>query len=225
MIYLTPNEASSLSTNEILIEIREHIRNLAKELWEEELLYKVGEKLDKVGRKISITWTDISSCWGKSKAKKPLKNDRQSRIIKTHFSYAFLYYKKAKIKAHNGDEVTAIKLATYAAYHLGALDNQIKSIKESIKNKARAKLGGLTKSEIRKTVRAQLAEYLKSPPPKGWRNIPDAIKAIEPKLEKFIISNNYGKVITDTEEFIANEIDESRPLHATFLENTVNKQT
>ncbi|BCR24424.1 hypothetical protein [Aquipseudomonas alcaligenes] len=208
LIYFTPNDASSLSPTEILLEIRTHLYNTAEKLWEEEIYYKLSEKIGNLTNNKTITWKDISSCWENLDTREPLITTKEARTLKTHFTYASLYYQKAYTKSLHGDERMAISLGAYATYHLGALDNQVKLIDERIRNKARAQSGGERKSNITKIVRDHLIELLQTQPSTGWKSSANAALILTPKLEKFIISQEYGKVIPDTANFILSQIED-----------------
>ncbi|MDH4555723.1 hypothetical protein E8F11_11140 [Pseudomonas sp. BN417] len=214
--YLLPIEIAARSTRELVTEIRDYLSEKANKLWSKELNYKLNQELKKLSSKKSIKWTDISPCWKNPTTEQKLSETRDSKITKIHFAYASIYYHNALVKINSGDEQKAANFATYAAYHIGALDIHIKSIEEKKRNKTRGKAGGQGKSGIRTKARTRLAMLLETPPPGEWKDIPSAARILAPILEEFIFSNEFGKVIEDAAAFIINEIERSGIPQETF---------
>lgn len=201
LLFLTPSEAENRNTTDIISQIRTYLREIAKELWSEEPYYSLNSEIKELINNKSITWTDISSCWKNATIEQLPTEARDSKTAKIHFAYASLYYHKAFANSIRNEQ-KAPSLATYAAYHIGALDAHVKAIKTKKRNKARASLGGQGLSEIRKKIRAHLLDLLESPPVSEWKDIPSAARILAPILEEFISTNKFESVIDDAADFI-----------------------
>ncbi|MFC5698376.1 hypothetical protein ACFPU0_22850 [Pseudomonas sp. GCM10022186] len=219
LLFLSPSEAADRSTTDIVSQIKTYLREIAKELWSEESYSSLNLALKELSSNKSITWTNISSCWKSATIEKDPTEARDSKTAKIHFAYASLYYHNALAKKIAGDEQKVASLAVYAAYHIGALDTHTKTVKTRKRNKARAKSGGLGKSEILKKIRTYLVKLLETPPAGGWKDIPSTAHILAPMLEEFIISNNFGKVVYDSAKFIISEIEEDGKPQETFRKN------
>lgn len=216
LLLLSPFEAAGRSTREITSLIKIYLRELAKELWSEELYSSLNLELRELSRKKTITWSNISLCWKNAAAEQNPAEARESKTAKIHFAYASLYYHNALTKLNGDDQQKAASLATYAAYHIGALDTHIKFVKAQKRNKARASSGGQGLSEIREKVRAHLFKLLENPPSGEWKDIPSTARILAPVLEEFIFKKKFGKVIYDAAEFIIIEIEKNGKSHDTF---------
>lgn len=216
LILLSPFEAADRSASEIISQIKTHLRELAKELWSEESYSSLNQELRELSRNKSISWSKISSCWKNATTEETPAEAKDSKTAKIHFTYASIYYHNAHAKLILNDLQKTASLATYAAYHIGALDNHIKVVKAKKRNIERASAGGKGLSGIRSKTQAHLLKLLENPPAGEWKNIPSTARILAPMLEEFILDNEFGKVIHDAAEFIITEIEKNGKPQETF---------
>lgn len=209
LILLSPFEAADRSASEIISQIKTHLRELAKELWSEESYSSLNQELRELSRNKSISWSNISSCWKNATTEEDPAEAQDSKTAKIHFTYASIYYHNAHAKLILNDLQKTASLTTYAAYHIGALDNHIKVVKAKKRNKERASTGGKRLSGMRSEIRTHLMRLLENPPAGGWKDIPSTARILAPMLEKFVFNKKLGRVVYDAAEFIITEIEKN----------------
>lgn len=166
-----------------------------------------------------LTWDLISACWKAEKTNPELNKaatDAQKRI-KSEFIFATLHYYAAVTAIKDKDENKALTLATQSTYHLGFLSGHLEYLEKSLIRSEKARKGGEAKANIIAKTKNHLMDLLRAPPEDGWKDIPHAVQTLTPAIDHFIETNNYGKVIYDSAEFIVNALSEKGELLDTYL--------
>lgn len=206
-LYLAPHPQaiSELSIRSSIQNVDIALRAIDKDYWPHSsrkiFFTKIKEILNNDGR--NITWNDIRECWGAAE-----ENERPNEL-KINFFYARLYALSAREIIDNSihDSELAQTFIRRSIFHLGYLEGYQALIDEAALLLKGPLRGHKAVQAIYSNTAQHLADLLSSPPKGGWTDVTQATEVTSHALEKFILDNNFGKVIEDTEEFILKRLE------------------
>lgn len=208
---LLPKEISTLDVARISIKVGRALRVVFEEFWSEEIYSRFKKRVEKIIDAQEIGLDQIASCfWDAGKAA-----ERADTLMVSYF-FASLYYLSALKALELEDENRALTLLTHASYQLGFVDGYQDFTKQAEKLSKGPSSGGQENKRIREVVGEHLVGILLNDCPcEGWQSQVDTAEKLYEKLDDFIISKRFGKVVADAENFIKSALKvKGRPREA-----------
>lgn len=195
---LLPKEISTLDVGRISIKVGRALQGIFIEFWPEEFYSGFRKRVEKYIGAQDISLDEIASCyWSVDKAV-----DRADDLMVSFF-FASIYYLAAMESLRLEDENKGLTLLTYASYQLGFFDGYQDFTRQAEIFIKGPSSGGQKTRRIREIVSEHLVGLLlNDAPSEGWKTQVDTIEKLYEKLDGFIISKRFGKVVGSGENFI-----------------------
>ncbi|ANJ58557.1 hypothetical protein PMA3_26730 [Pseudomonas silesiensis] len=194
---LLPQEISTLDAERISIKVGRVLRGVFKEFWPDELYSGFRKRVEKIIDAQDIGSDEIASCyWNAGEAVE------HADTFMVGFFFASLYYLSSLKALKLEDENKALTLLTYASYHLGFVDGYQDFTRHAEITIKGPSSGGRANKRIREMVSEYLVGLLSDSPSEGWKTQVDTAEKLCEKLDGFIVSNRFGKVVPNAENFI-----------------------
>ncbi len=195
---LLPKEISTLDVGRISIKVGRALQGIFKEFWPDEFYSGFRNRVEKYIGAQDISLDEIASCyWSVDKAV-----DRADDLMISFF-FASIYYLAAMESLRLEDENKGLTLLTYASYQLGFFDGYQDFTRQAEIFIKGPSSGGQKTRRIREIVSEHLVGLLlNDAPSEGWKTKVDTIEKLYEKLDGFIISKRFGKVVGSGENFI-----------------------
>lgn len=195
---LLPQEITRIDAVRISMKLRKVLRMSFEEFWPDEIHSGFIKRVEKYIGAQDISLDEIASCyWSADKAV-----DRADDLMISFF-FASIYYLAAMESLRLEDENKGLTLLTYASYQLGFFDGYQDFTRQAEIVIKGPSSGGQKTRRIREIVSEHLVGLLlNDAPSEGWKTQVDTIEKLYEKLDGFIISKRFGKVVGSGENFI-----------------------
>jgi hypothetical protein len=208
---LLPQEITTIDVGRISIKVGKFLRVGFKEFWPDEIYSEFVKRVEKSIDAQGVSLDEIASCyWSAGKAAE------RADDLMINFFFVCLYYLAALKALRSEDENKALTLLAYASYQLGFVDG----CQDFIRQAGIAIKGPSSGGQKNKRIREIVSEYLvglllNDAPSEGWKSQVDTIEKLYEKLDDFIISKRFGKVVVSGESFIRSALSaKGRPKEA-----------
>ncbi|WP_456255737.1 hypothetical protein ACP3PM_07170 [Pseudomonas iridis] len=217
---LLPQEIATIDVGRISIKVGRVLRGGFKEFWPDEIYSGFLKRVEKNIDAQDIGLAEIASCyWSVDKAVEHADD------LMISFFFASLYYLAALKALRSEDENKSLTLLAYASYQLGFVDGYQDFTRQAEVAIKGPSSGGQKNKRIREIVGEHLVDLLlNDAPSEGWKTQVDTIERLYQKLDDFITSNRFGKVVVSGESFIRSALtSKGRPKEAYLSKLAKNK--
>ena len=208
---LLPQEITRIDVGRISIKVGRVLRGGFKEFWPDEIYSGFIKRVEKSIDAQDISLDEIASCyWSAGKAVE------RADDLMISFFFASIYYLAAMESLRLEVENKGLTLLTYESYQLGFFDGYQDFTRQAEIAIKGPSSGGQKNKRIREVVSDHLVGLLlNDAPSEGWKNQVDTIERLYEKLDDFIISKRFGKVVVSGESFIRSALSaKGRPKEA-----------
>ncbi|MGX5796341.1 hypothetical protein ACWHY4_21635 [Pseudomonas sp. E2-15] len=195
---LLPREINRIDVVRVSMKLRKFLRRNFEEFWPDEIHSGFIKRVEKYIGVQGISLDEIASCyWSADKAVE------RADDLMVSFFFASIYYLAAMESLRLEDENKGLTLLAYASYQLGFFDGYQDFTRQAEIVIKGPSSGGQKTKRIREIVSGHLVSLLLNDAPSGgWKSHANTAEKLYEKLDDFIISKRFGKVVGSGENFI-----------------------